>query len=269
MTAETDVQSDEYVAKVCDVLNRVSDVDALGALSRAIAFDLGTSPLEHTAIVLDANVILRLSSHPRSADIIDYLRTSFPGHLILPGQVVQEFWNNQFQVMLTKAADIKRKFDELSKLIEGLDGRFEAFAHRFNETATAFSETFGYIFDDKTVNKTKLLIDLLKEKAVVPFAPRTTLASTALARKRTKTPPGFKDDADGDFFVWSDLLLGLARISGAGKKIQRVSLVTLDKKIDWSRDGVPHPILSAEVYAICGASLETLTIEVLAKRLLD
>ncbi|WP_076742894.1 PIN-like domain-containing protein [Sphingomonas jeddahensis] len=232
-------------------------------------FDIGHASLEKTVIALDANVMLRLIAHPRSADIVDYLRTSFPGKLILPGQVIQEFWNNQFQAIATKSADIKKKFDELSRLMEGIDSRFEAFSARFQETVKDFNETFGYVFDDKIVGKTRVLISLLQEKAMVPFVPRNALIDTALSRKRTKTPPGFKDDLDGDFYVWSDLLFGLSRLHQSGVEIERVSFVTLDKKIDWSRDGVPHPILTSEVRAICNASFETITIDAIAKRLLD
>lgn len=153
--------------------------------------------------------------------------------------------------------------------MEGIDDRFDAFSESFEKVLNEFNESFGYVFDDRTVGKTKLLIELLQEKALVPFVPRAALADTALARKRTKTPPGFKDDLDGDFYVWADLLLGLVEISDDMPNLERVILVTLDKKIDWSRDGVPHPILTSEVAAICGATFETVTIDILAKRLLD
>lgn len=269
MTPELDSGDEAPIEKVCAVLNRKTELSALASLTAAIQFSLPNAALDKTVIAFDANVILRLSGHPKSADILDYLRTNFPGRLILPGQVIQEFWNNQFVAVATKSVEIKRKFAELSALLEGLDSRFEAFSGRFNEVVDDFSESFGYIFDDKTIGKTKLVLELLREKASVPFVPRTLLGDTALARKRTKTPPGFKDDLDGDFYVWSDLLLGLANLMAEGVGIDRVILVTLDKKIDWSRDGVPHPILSAEILAICGAAFETLTIDLLAKRLLD
>jgi hypothetical protein len=169
----------------------------------------------------------------------------------------------------TRAAEIKKKFAELSSLIESIDGRFAQFSERFSAILNEFNEDFGYVFDDRTVGKTKLLIELLQEKALVPFVPRTILSDTANARKRTRTPPGFKDELDGDFYVWADLLFGLAQLGNENPTIERVTLVTLDKKIDWSRGGVPHPILTSEIKAICGATFETVTIEVLAKRLLD
>jgi PIN like domain len=267
--AETPNGYDAALATVSEVLSRTTNIDVLAALAGAIQFNLSPAPLENTVIALDANVILRLAGHRRSDDIVDYLRTAFPGRLILPGQVVQEFWNNQLLAVATKSAEIKKKYNELRGLMEGIDARFETFSDKFSTVLDEFNENFGYVFDDRTIGKTKLLIELLQEKALVPFVPRTALAETALVRKRTKTPPGFKDDQDGDFFVWSDLLLGLAQLKNEMPALERVVLVTLDRKIDWSRNGVPHPILSSEISAVCGASFETITIDVLARRLLD
>lgn len=261
--------SDQALEMVTKILSRTGSVDALASLAGAIQFNLPAVAFEQTVIALDANVILRLSGHARSADIVDYLRTDFAGRLILPGQVIQEFWNNQFLVVATKSAEIRKKFEELRQLIGAMDGRFETFSASFSALLDEFNDNFGYVFDEKTVRNTSLVIELLQEKALVPFVPRTSLANVASARKRTKTPPGFKDDLDGDFYVWADLLLGLAQLKEIMPDLQRVILVTLDKKIDWSRDGVPHPILTAEITAICGATFETITIDALAKRLLD
>lgn len=176
---------DPALTRVADILDRVARLDALPALAHAIQFALPQSALDKSVIALDANVILRLSNHARGADIVDYLRTDFPGRLILPGQVIQEFWNNQFLAVSTKATEIKRKFSELSDLIGSIDARFESFSGRFTAILDDFNEDFGYVFDDRTVGKTKLLIELLQEKAVVPFVPRTMLSSAAAVRKRT------------------------------------------------------------------------------------
>lgn len=262
-------EADNTLKTVIEVLERTREIDVLSALSNAIQFSVSTVGLEKTVIAFDANVILRLSTHRKSEDIIDYLRTSFAGKLILPGQVVQEFWNNQLQSVVTKSDEIKQKFNELSVLIEGVDDRFAAFSGRFTKLLDEFKSDFGYVYDDRTTARTNLLIELLQEKATVPFVPRSLLSSTVLWRKRTKTPPGFKDELDGDFYVWADLLLGLVRLKNEGFDIQKVILVTLDKKIDWSRSGVPHPILSSEIIAVCGATFETITVDTLAKKLLE
>lgn len=259
----------DCVDRVCQLLDRNVGIGALASLSKAMKFELVERPLSEIVIAFDANVFLRLSSNSRCEDIVDYLRTTFEGRLILPGQVIQEFWNNQFLAIATLSASVQKKFKELSDLIVSIDDRYEQYAERFETILQEFNADFGYVFDENTTRKTRLFVDLLQEKATVPYIPRTILGDTASARKRSKTPPGFKDDLDGDFYVWADLLLGLAELKQAGVDFKRVVLVTLDKKIDWSREGVPHPILSAEVAGICGAEFETITIEALAKRLLE
>lgn len=150
-----------------------------------------------------------------------------------------------------------------------MDSEFGDYASRFDSLIDEFNAEFGYVFDENSTRRARLFLELLQEKAKVPFVSRSALFQTAQARKRTKTPPGFKDTTDGDFYVWADLLLGLAEMKEEGAVFQRVALVTMDKKIDWSRQGGPHPILSAEVGAICGADFETITINELAVRLLD
>lgn len=262
-TVETDC-----VKQVCALLDRGTKISALASLSSALKFELQEHQLAETVIAFDANVLLRMSKHKKCDDIVDYLRTHFPGQLILPGQVIQEFWNNQFLGVDSIASSLEKKFKEIKETIGGLDDQFGDYAARFDTLMNEFDEEYGYIFDENTARKTKLFVDLLIEKARVPFVKRSLVAASAEVRKKTKTPPGFKDGGDGDFFVWADLLLGLAELKKEGVSFQRVTLVTLDKKIDWSRGGIPHPILSAEIDAISGAEFETVTLEILAKRLL-
>lgn len=257
------------IERVCALLERSTSIAALPALANAIRFELPTTPLSETVIAFDANVLLRLSNNPRCEDIVDYLLSRFEGRLILPGQVIQEFWNNQFQAVASVSASVRKKFGELKEIIETFDDRYLEYAGRFEGMLDEFNTSFGYVFDENTVRKTRLVVNLLQEKAMVPFMPRALLGPTANARKRSRTPPGFKDELDGDFYVWADLLLGLAEMKKEGVVIGRVTLVTLDKKIDWSREGVPHPILSAEVRAICDADFETITVEALARKLAE
>lgn len=258
----------ECVERVCALLDRKTEIKALESLSSALKFELPERELAETVVAFDANVLLRMSKHSKCDDIVDFLRSPFRGHLILPGQVIQEFWNNKFLGVDSISSALQKKFKELSDTIGELDDQFGDYASRFKSLISEFDEEYGYIFDENTARKTKLFVDLLVEKARVPFVRRSLLAEAAEVRKRTKTPPGFKDGGDGDFFVWADLLLGLAELNNEGVPYQRVTLVTLDKKIDWSRGGIPHPILSAEVHAISGAEFETITLETLAKRLL-
>ena len=85
-------------------------------------------------------------------------------------------------------------------------------------------------------------------------------------RKTTRTPPGFKDEGDGDFFVWADFLLGLLSAANVPDAaiVQHVIFVTEDKKADWSLDGTAHPILTAEVKALTNASFEIWSLDKLA-----
>lgn len=258
----------DCVNQVCTLLDRGKEIGALTSLSSALKFELPERGLAETVIAFDANVLLRMSKHKKCDDIVDYLRTPFTGQLILPGQVIQEFWNNQFLGVDSISSSLQKKFKDIADTIGNLDDQFGDYAARFNALMNEFDEEYGYIFDENTARKTKLFVDLLIEKARVPFVQRSLIAASAEIRKRTKTPPGFKDGGDGDFFVWADLLLGLAELKKEGVPYRRVTLVTLDKKIDWSRGGIPHPILSAEIHAISGAEFETITLEALAKRLL-
>ena len=75
------------------------------------------------------------------------------------------------------------------------------------------------------------------------------------------TPPGFRDNGDGDFFIWVDLLTGLLEAQALGKEYRRVALVSLDKKVDWSRAGIAHPILVAEVRTLLNVPFEIWTID--------
>ncbi|NQD81454.1 hypothetical protein HP436_14860, partial [Pseudomonas sp. CrR14] len=109
----------------------------------------------------------------------------------------------------------------------------------------------------------------LEQKAIVPYVPRLRFHEMAVARKRTKTPPGFKDDGDGDFYVWLDLLYGLMIEKKHGAEFNHVIFVTNDVKPDWSRNGIPHPILAAEMETAVGATLEVLKIEQFGKMIIE
>lgn len=99
----------------------------------------------------------------------------------------------------------------------------------------------------------------------MPYAPRLRYKEIAAIRKRTKTPPGFRDEGDGDFFIWVDLLHGLQQAQLNKHSFSRVVLVSLDKKIDWSREGIAHPILVAEARALLNVPFEMWTLNDLAR----
>lgn len=244
------------------ILDRSEPVDSLGELIRAIRspadqqVDLGQS-----AVGLDSNVFLRLSGHAKAADMIDYFSTRHEAPLIVPGQTVQEFWNSRIAVVDTVHSSIRKKFDALTQELLKIDSSFGDFGTRIGGLLDEFSREYGHLYDEATLRRTTALLDVLLSKAAVTYVPRTLFRDIAADRRRTKTPPGFKDDADGDFFVWADFLLGLLLARANGFQFTSVVLVTQDAKLDWSREGVAHPLLAAEVRAAVDATFHVWTLE--------
>lgn len=195
--------------------------------------------IRDTALALDTNVILRLSNHAKSADIIDYLGGQHQSSIILPGQVIQEFWNNQFQAVESMTAGLKKKFDAFRVELSTLDPIFADYANRIESILNEFNADYGHVYAEATVNRTLSLLGTLKEKALVPHVPRDMFEQYAAARKRTKTPPGFKDDGNGDFYVWVDLLKGLLISRAKGGTFKSVALVTQDLKKTGVAPAVP------------------------------
>ncbi|MDR3472541.1 MAG: PIN-like domain-containing protein [Devosia sp.] len=217
---------------------------------------------------MDANVFLRLGIHSKSSDIFDYLTSTHAAPLILPGQAVQEFWNNQLQAVDPIAGLLKRKLSAFQQDVSKIDSRFGGYRDQFNaaistldELVTDFSIDHGHVYDEATAHRILTLLDLLQTKALVPYAQRTALRDVAMERKRSKTPPGFRDEGDGDFFVWADFLTGLEEARARELPFSRVALISHDQKPDWSRAGMAHPILVAEVRALFDVPFEIWTIE--------
>lgn len=249
--------------KILEVLSREAQIEALDALIYAYKPEPRPVDLSVTAIVLDSSAFLRLGPQP---DVIDYLNSKHRAPVILPGQAIQEFWNNNLNVADSIATGISKKFDELKKEIQKVDENFHDFATRFVALTDEFRDSFGYAYDGSTVRRTMSLFETLKEKAFISYVRRDRFADMAAQRKRTKTPPGFKDDSDGDFFIWVDMLDSLLSARSAGVAFQHVVLVSNDRKLDWSREGVAHPILSAEMNALLGVPFETWDVNKLVRR---
>lgn len=244
----------EREAKIVDLLSRETKLPALDALIYAYKPEPREVNLATAAIVLDSSAFLRLGPQ---ADVVDYLNSKHQAPVILPGQAVQEFWNNNLNVADSIATGITKKFDELKKEILKVDETFQDFANRFSALIDEFRDSFGYAYDGSTVRRTMSLFEVLKEKAVISYVSRDRFMEIAAQRKRTKTPPGFKDDLDGDFFLWLDMLDCLLIARSRNVTFEHVVLVSNDRKPDWSREGIAHPILSAEMNALLGVPFET------------
>lgn len=257
------MQYDDALKLLESVLDRRVVMEPINALSLAMS---GRPPqdidLGKTAIGFDSNVFLRLATHPRSADILDYLpRHAAP--LILPGQAIQEFWNNWLSVIQTVSSSVRKSFDQLAKEVKKVDTQFGDFEEKMVEMLDSFESQFGYMYDEKTKDSVAKMFDILQGYASCPFVPRERFNHLCHIRKQTRTPPGFKDEKDGDFFVWADFLLGLLTYSSATARgsFERVVLITNEKKSDWITRGTPHPILSAEVYALFEVSFDLWDLE--------
>ena len=148
-----------------------------------------------------------------------------------------------------------RAFETSTPMRYGL--AIQDFGERFAALIDEFRTSFGYVYDGSTVRRTMSLFEVLQEKAVISYVRRDRFSELAVHRKRTKTPPGFKDDLDGDFFVWLDMLDSLLIAQSRQIPFHKVVLVSNDKKLDWSREGIAHPILSAELMTLIGVPFET------------
>lgn len=184
----------------------------------------------------------------------------------MPGQSIQEFWNNSLNVADPIATGISKRFDALRTELEKVDNSFNDFSGRFSNLVDEFRSSFGFVYDGGTVRRTMSLLEVLREKALTSYVSRSKFAELAAHRKKTKTPPGFKDEGDGDFFVWLDMLDALLIAKHRGLQFQHVVLVTNDRKPDWSREGIAHPVLSAEVETLVGVPFETWDVSKLVQK---
>nr|CAD6603980.1 hypothetical protein RTCK_01501 [Rhizobium sp. TCK] len=267
----TDLNSGAHEAppeqRLLSLFNREIEFNPLSALISAIRSEPTNIPLSSTAIGIDANVFLRISSNKKGADITDYLASAHEAPIILPGQAVQEFWNSRLGAVPTIAIALGKQIEALGTEISKLNDNFGEYHTQFKDLLQQFTTDHGNVYDENTVRSTLTLLEALERKALVPHAPRQPFIQIAAMRKRTKTPPGFKDDGDGDFFVWVDYLMGLHQAKAEGKHFDKAVLVSMDRKLDWSREGTAHPILAAEVRALYEVPFEMWTIEKLAEEI--
>lgn len=199
------------------------------------------------SVCVDTAGLVNLSKHKEYAVVLDYFQTKHPTKFIVSAQTILEFWNNHLSAFETISAALTKRFGELEREIEKIDPSMGAFREEFKALVSRFSEEYGHLHDPNVRGRLSALATQLPECAEVFEAPRLRFSNYAQYRKATKTPPGFKDAGDGDFFVWVDCLLGLVTLGKRGVNMGCAILVTDDKKSDWSKGGVAHPLLSAEV----------------------
>ncbi|RYV49338.1 PIN-like domain-containing protein [Pengzhenrongella frigida] len=216
---------------------------------------------ELLALGLDANVLLKLGKMSRAEDVADYLGVKHRGPVIVPAQAIQEFWKNHLSLIRGTAESVKLKFDELARIVDGIDPVYASTLGAASiRLMGEFRSAHGDIMDGSALRRASALMDALSGSAIVPDIPRQLLFDIAEQRKKTKTPPGFKDEGHGDFFVWAEFLHGLLLARSGGRAFNRAIFVTDDVKKDWSTKGKPHPVLVAEVQALTSVPFETWTV---------
>lgn len=236
------------------VLSRQITLDSISHLIAALKSEQSDMPLDRTALALDTSAFLRLARHRKSADVLDYIGVNHKAPFIIPGQAIQEFWNNQMSVVDTVAIGLGKKFASLKKEMDQIDVITSDHIDSIKESLTALADEHGHIYDTNTNKNTIDMLESFKASATVSYANRDLYRELAVHRKMTKTPPGFRDEGDGDFYIWLDALTGL--MDQPRSRFDRFVFVTLDEKPDWSRGGIPHPILSAEIAALFGCPFE-------------
>jgi PIN like domain len=198
-------------------------------------------------ICIDTAGLINLSKHKSVATVLDYFQSRHPIKLMVSAQTVLEFWNSHISAFETISASLTKRIADLEREIEKIDGSMGIFRDEFKGLVARFNEEYGHLHDANSRAKLTALATQLPECAEVFEAPRIRFALYAAYRKATKTPPGFKDTGDGDFFVWVDNLFGLLTVKSRGAAFRSAVMVTDDKKSDWSKGGVAHPLLVAEV----------------------
>src|SRR5579862_125762 len=147
-----DLGQDEQT--LINVLTRRTSGDALSALMLALRADAPVVGLMQTAIGFDSSSFLRLGSHRKSEDILDYLRSKHTAPLVLPGQAIQEFWNNQLQAVDTVTANLQKKFDGFQNELKKVDPNFGLYADKINQLLDEFRAEHGHVYDAATVRRT-------------------------------------------------------------------------------------------------------------------
>lgn len=221
--------------------------------------------LQTAAVCLDTCVLIHMAKHSKAEAILDYFSTLHKGLLVVSAQTLQEFWNNHIFAIDTVASGIERKFGELGKEIAKVDPSWANFSEEIGDLLSRLKGEYGHLHEPKLRARLADFYDQLSSRAVLSEVPRSRFFAYAQQRKTLKTPPGFEDSGNGDFFIWLDFLYAIrtraSRVSPGALAI----MVTDDRKKDWSKGAVPHPTLAAEMESYTGLQFETWTLEKLWK----
>lgn len=242
------------------MLERSMTLDHLGALEVATQpSDLGIKLKQDFAAValcFDTAGLINIAKHEKANDVLDYIGAEHQGPVVVSAQTLQEYWNNGISAFEGIADTLSKKFRELEGLVSNISENYPTLSARLRPLLDDFAYEYGHVLDERKAAQIGSVIKTLAARARTAEAPRERLAPIAAHRKLTKTPPGFKDDGNGDFFVWCDSLTALCEVQRLGQDFPAVVLVTDDTKKDWSTGGTTHPTLYAECVALLGVPLQ-------------
>ncbi|MDP1711811.1 MAG: PIN-like domain-containing protein [Candidatus Nanopelagicaceae bacterium] len=252
--------------RILKSLSWEGDLASLDSLQYALKGGARTLQISlDTAICFDSNVFLRIAGGQNAAELIDYLDNKHTGPLLLPSQVILEFWNNQGTFIDEYGTRILSKFDELYKLVGEIGEEYSEFRDGAKKLVSDFKENFGHVFLSQTRPSLLIFFEVLQRKSIISQVRRESFSALAASRQATKTPPGFLDEGDGDFYVWVEFLLGLLIAKKQKKTFNEALLVTNDVKRDWSTKGIPHPILTAELFQLVGVPFRVMDLDEFGK----
>ena len=207
--------------------------------------------LSNIAFGIDTNALIRIVQKRQGTNVSDYL-DNHTAPVILPGQAVQEFWNNKGGAMNTMGNELNSGFENFKKVVNRIreENNFGQYIDDIQQLVKSFQSDYQNHYSQSSVNEVMKILKNLRNTAFVSFCPRTKFYPVALHRRETKTPPGFEDKRDGDFFIWLDFLYGLKRKQFQKENFDKVVFVTNETKKDWRSGRAAHPILVSEVKAL-------------------
>lgn len=187
--------------------------------------------------------------------------------VVIPGQAIQEYWNNHRTFTKEDATRLKGLVDKLSAELGTAGVALGAsLTGDLQNIVTSFEQETKELQNDPAFLQRSIdVLDRALRDRQAAFVPRTRFYELANVRLGSKMAPGFDDTkskaaALGDFFVWADFLLGAMAVVDAGRPRPPAGVgfgvfVTDDKKTDWRTGYLPHPALSAEFARASGLRL--------------
>lgn len=248
----------------------VSARDATGGYQRAIDLirDGIGSFADVVGVGVDTNILKMLRRDTAAAERILASIQDTGVSLMIPGQVVVEFWNNHHVFASDEWGKFSNDLNKLARrvssdraLLDWKDSRIEEIDRLVQELSSELQETKS----PEYLSRSQTLMEAVLEAGRVTMVSRERFHSLANARLASKIPPGFADGAAktnalGDVLVWFDFLLSATvRVGEDSAAEGQFVWVTDDSKADWKTGGSSHPALVEEFLHVTGCELHILS----------